>query len=240
MKHNDVEYLQFKRLLEYKEKIQHCFTLKNLNFKNDEDLDKNYEKIMQELGISNFKIIRPKQEHTDNIKIIKTGDENLNGVDACITAVPKILLSLIFADCTPIILYDTEKNIIGLAHSGWKGTVKKIAYKTVLKMIDEFKINPENLIAIIGPTIRDCHFEVQEDVKQIFKKQFNEYEKFIYEKEGKIFIDTVKINEQLLLEAGVKKDNIIDCKICSVCNNDKIYSHRCHEDGRNTAMISLL
>jgi len=240
IKKNNIEYLQFDKLLKYKDKVQHCFTLKDLDFKKDENLKENYNKIMTTFRLNGFKIVRPIQEHTDNIKIIKTGQEDLLGIDACITAEPKILLSLIFADCTPILLYDYEKNIIAAIHSGWKGTLKRIAYKTVQKMEKELKSNPQNIIAVIGPTIRGCHFEVKEDVEKLFIKEFSEKNNFIINRENKIFIDTVKINKKLLLDAKLNIDNIIDSNICTVCNNNKIYSHRCNEKGRNTAMISLI
>lgn len=240
IKKNNIEYLQFNKLLKYKEKVQHCFTLKNLDFKRDENLQENYKKIMTALEIEDFKIVRPIQEHTDNIKIIKTGDEDLSKTDACITAEPKILLSLIFADCTPILLYDYEKNIIAAIHSGWKGTAKRIAYKTVQKMITELQSDPQNIIAVIGPTIKDCHFEVQNDVKEIFETEFPEMEDCILNRENKTFIDLVKINKKLLIKAGIHEKNISDSNICTVCNSRKIHSRRCSKVGINTLLIALL
>jgi len=161
IKKNNIEYLQFDKLLKYKDKVQHCFTLKDLDFKKDENLKENYNKIMTTFRLNGFKIVRPIQEHTDNIKIIKTGQEDLLGIDACITAEPKILLSLIFADCTPILLYDYEKNIIAAIHSGWKGTLKRIAYKTIQKM--------EKHIQVVAPTMCTMFIRWKSSSVRIFR-----------------------------------------------------------------------
>ena len=69
-----------------------------------------------------------------------------------------------FADCVPILLFDPEKRIIGIAHAGWKGTVNKIAAKTVTKMVQNFGTNPTDVLAAIGPSIGPDHYQVGEDV----------------------------------------------------------------------------
>ena len=77
---------------------------------------------------------------------------------------------LTYADCTPVFLYDPVKNVIGNVHSGWRGTVQKIAQKAVAKMIKYYGVNLNNIIVCIGPSIAKCHFEVGKDVKEVFNK----------------------------------------------------------------------
>jgi hypothetical protein len=132
---------------------------------------------------------------------------------------------------------------------GWRGTFQKIAEKTVVKMINYYKCNPENIYCFISPSIRKCHFEVEEDVKVLCEDIFkftNRVQDFISLgeiKEGvqKYFIDTVLINKILLMDIGIKEENIIDSNLCSVCNSDKIQSYRV--EGKDfrlaTAIISL-
>ena len=113
-------------------------------------------------------------------------------------------------------------------------------------MIKEFKCNSKDIICCICPSIRKCHFEVEKDVKDMFENEFKDLENLnniIEEKipNAKWNIDTVLINEMILEKQGLKKENIIDSGICSVCNSDLIHSYRVEKKGYglNTALISL-
>ena len=262
VKNGNVEYIQFRRLLEYNN-LKHCFTLIPLNFggfnnynQNKENITKDYQKICNELNIKYENLCRPKQTHTDVVKNIGKNDEGIYlekffDVDGLITNENEKALVVAFADCTPLLFYDPVKNVISNVHSGWKGTVQMIGKKAVEKMTKDYGCKPENIICCIGPTIRKCHFEVQDDVKEIFYNKFKEIidiEKYILPKEkknkeevNKYYIDTVSINKEILLKAGLKEENIVDSKICTVCNNEKIHSYRAHgkESGRNITIMEL-
>ncbi len=69
-------------------------------------------------------------------------------------------------------VFDPETKTIANIHSGWKGTYRKIAVKTVEKMKKELGVKPENIICCICPSIRKCHFEVREDVMELFEEKF--------------------------------------------------------------------
>ena len=155
-------------------------------------------------------------------------------------------MSIRTADCTPILLYDPVKNVIGNIHSGWRGTYQKIVQKGIEKMVKQCNCSPENIIACIGPAICKEHFEVDEDVKQIFEETFSymsDINEFIQKgQNNKYYIDTNYINKKLLQEMGVKPENIIESKICTVCNHENIHSYRVDKEksGRNTAIIGLI
>lgn len=181
------------------------------------------------------------------MECVKEKGEIHTNIDGLVTDKSGISLSLRFADCTPIFLYDKVKNVIGNIHSGWRGTVQKIGQKGVEKMIEEYGCNPKDIIACIGPAIGKCHFEVSEDVKEIFEDTFSYLaspEKFIQKgkEEGKYFVDTNYINEKLLKEIGLKKENIVQSNICTVCNKDYIHSYRAEKElsGRNTSIIEKI
>ena len=113
-------------------------------------------------------------------------------------------------------------------------------------MIETYGSSPKDIICAIGPTIRKCHFEVEEDVKDMFLNKFNYIEEIVtigQIKQGrqKYYIDTVKINKNILMEMGIKEENIIDSKICTVCNSSLMHSYRKEgkDAGRNTALIML-
>lgn len=256
IKDEDIKYLQIKKLLKY-ENLIHCFTLKPSDFGDNqnyeekkEDIKNEYKKISKSLKVNGENIIRPYQTHTDNVeKVINEKGiyhKNFQNVDALITKQKDRVLSLTFADCTPIYIFDKEENVIALVHSGWTGTTKKIIKKAIQKMKNEYNSKPENLICAIGPTIRKCHFEVEEEVKNIFYHTFRymkNIDKIIEKgtKVGKYYIDTVEINKNMMKEEGVLVENIVDCGICSLCNNEFIHSYRKEgkQAGRNTAIMCL-
>ena len=184
--------------------------------------------------------------HGNTVECVKEKGEVFTNIDGLVTNKSGISLSLRFADCTPIFLYDRAKNVIGNIHSGWRGTVQKIGQKGVEKMVEEYGCNPKDIIACIGPAIGRCHFEVEEDVKEIFEETFSYLEspeKFIQKgkKAGKYFIDTNYINEKLLEEEGLIQENIIQSNICTVCNRDYMHSYRAEKElsGRNTSIIGI-
>lgn len=252
-KDNDnVKYIQFKRLLKYG--VKHCYTLKseNLDFTRNQELEmSSYSRIAKALEIDENNFVKPVQTHTSIVKCIDKiwPSEELQDVDGLITDKKNIALTTKNADCILFLFYDPVKKVIANVHSGWKGTFQKIAEKTVVKMIDFYKCKPQDIICCICPSIRKCHFEVDEDVKDLCERIFgftNRVDEFIEVgeiKEGKTkyMIDTVLINKILLEDLGLKPSNIIDCGICSVCNKDKVHSARAEGENfkRATAIIQL-
>lgn len=255
-KNEDIKYMQIKELLKH-EKIKHCFTLRPMNFgdnltyqQNKEIIQNNYKKICKELNISEKNVVRPYQTHTNTIKEV-TNEKGIylkefENVDGLITDKQGKVLSLTFADCTPIYIFNKKKNIIALVHSGWAGTTKKIIKTAIDKLVKKYNSKIEDLICAIGPTIRQCHFEVEEDVRNIFYNEFKYMRNIdkiikIGEKQGKYYIDTVEINKNLMKEIGILEENIIDCEVCSLCNSEIIHSYRKNgkKAGRNTAILCL-
>ena len=249
-----IQYLQFKKLLQYSE-INHCYTLRSENelnfppiYKNEEKLKTSYHKICACLDLDETKIIKPHQTHTDRVEIVNKV-EYLENVDGLITNQKGLTLLTTSADCTSLLFYDPVKKVIGSVHSGWRGTLQGICTNAVSKMVEGYYCQPKDIICCICPSIRRCCFEVDEDVKELFR---NRYEKTMPiseiiqqgpEKEGKkkYFIDTTKINEALLEKAGLKKENIVDSNICTVCNSQYFHSYRTDKEasGRNAALINL-
>ena len=260
---NGIEYIQFKKLLEYG--ISHAYTLKgtNIDFTRDSTYEKeSNNKIALALGLDVNSFVKPLQKHSSNVicidRALKTDDNNdlnfLNNVDGIITNKKGISLVTTNADCILFLLYDPVKKVIANIHSGWRGTFQKILEKAIVKMITSYKSNPKDILVFICPSIRKCHFEVDEDVKILceyifgFTKRTEEFifrgdNKTIDNKEiiNKYYIDTVMINKILLENIGVKEENIIDSMVCSVCNSDKINSYRVEgkDFKRAIAIISL-
>lgn len=260
VKNGDVEYIQFKKLLEYSDILAHCFTIKPLDFSGNDNyeskkdiVNSNYKKICDLLELDYKNIVRPYQTHTNTVKTLTEEigifPKELTNIDGLITDKPNKILSLTYADCTPIYLFDYNKKVIGNIHSGWKGTVARIVKNAIEEMIQKHSCNPKNIICAIGPTIRKCHFEVEEDVENLFFNEFKTLENIddIIEFKGtindknKYMIDTVEINKQVMKSMGILEENILDSKLCTVCNSDKFHSYRVDKElsGRNTALICL-
>ena len=261
IKKNDVEYLQFRKLLEYKDIINHAYSLgidKNYRTSNG-DYNKaiqDYKNLCDAIGGSVTNLVKTNQEHTDIVKVV-TQKFNLNEpdfnldqyskTDGLITNQKNLMLATTNADCILLLFFDPVKKVIANVHSGWRGTLQRISVKTVIKMQKEFNCKPENIICCIAPSIRKCHFEVEEEVKNEFLKEFQD----ISQKENhwiketipnkKWNIDTVEINKILLQRQGLKEENIVDSGICSVCHSNLIHSYRVEKVGYglNTAMIEL-
>lgn len=257
IKEDGLEYIQFKKLLEYKD-INHCFTLKPLDFASNatyqekiNEVEKGLKALCREFDIDINNICRPKQTHTDRVEKVEDGDEGIyiekfDNVDGFITNRRNKVLMLGFADCTPLLFYDPVKNVIANTHSGWKGTLQSIGVRTVEKMIYEYSCRPEDIICCIGPHIRKCHFEVDKDVRDLFYNKFKDLEQIekiitSNDKRDKHYIDTAQINKQILLNIGLKEENIIDSNICTVCNSDICHSYRAEKElsGRAVAIIYL-
>lgn len=248
VKKEDIEYLQFRKLLDYG--IVHAYVLKKYN-RNYRVLNDNYSEVMDNykylfkcLNLDSCNLIRAKQIHSDIINVVdnKISFESIEG-DALITREKGYILSTINADCILFLLYDKANHVIANVHSGWRGTLKRIIIKTINRMNDLYNTDPSNVICCICPCIHKCHFEVDEDVYILFKNEFKDMaiDKLISHKNNKWYIDTVGINKVLLERLGLIKDNIIDSNICSVCNSDYINSYRIQgiDTMEGTAIIYL-
>ena len=268
VKKGQVEYLQFRKLLEYKDIVTHAYTLgKNVNFRtakaNKDPLEKeiykqntqNYKDVCEKLGQNYINIVKCNQEHTKNVASVKEkvnknepdfNVEKYNSTDGLITNKKDIILATTNADCILMLFFDPQKKVIANVHSGWKGTLQEISIEAVKKMKKEYSCNEEDIMCFICPSIRKCHFEVDQEVKDLFYNKFKKLyniEEIIEEnkEKNKWHIDTVLINRTILKQEGLKEENIIDSGLCSVCNSDIIHSFRVEKEGYGleTALIAL-
>ena len=250
--YNGLKYLQFKKLNNLG--IKHAYTLKeeNLNFRsNSKEEKESYQRLYDALELKLENFVKPLQNHTGNVRCIDrvVKRSELKETDGLITDKKDIILSTTNADCILFLFYDPKRKVIANVHSGWRGTFQKISEKTILKMMTNYRCNPKDIMCFISPSIRKCHFEVDEDVSNLCREIFyflGDIDECIKEGEikagkQKYFIDTISINKKLMKELGLKDSNIIDSGICSVCNSDKINSYRVEGKGFKlaTAVISL-
>jgi len=185
------------------------------------------------------------QTHSDHVKHITQAQTrgweeyktSISDCDALITNVPNIILTILTADCVPILLYDKNKQVIAAVHAGWKGTNKKILMKTIEEMIQIYGCNTQDIIAGIGPSIGKCCYEVNHDVAKFFAHIPHAYTII----KDKYMLDLPYINKQQLLNIGIKKENIELSNICTSCKVERFFSYRkelgC--SGRFMSMIGI-
>jgi YfiH family protein len=196
----------------------------------------NQQAFFKRQNLNSRKIIGAELEHGDNIVIVNsiTLEQMIKNCDALITQDKNCLLTVTVADCLPIYFYDSKKQIVALAHAGWKGVLNNISAKTVLKLINELNCQPKDIEIFVGPHIQDCHFEVQADVANQFDPRY------ILKKNDKTYIQLATAVKDQLTKTGVPTNNISISSECTHCLSDKYFSFRRERDKIVKAMIAYI
>jgi len=215
-----------------------------------ENIRENFRRIAKSIGIETESIVISKQVHKTNILHVNENDRgkgllterDFDEIDGLITNTPKVTLVTKYADCVPLFFVDAAKKAIGLTHSGWRGTVMKIGKITVERMKEAFGSNPDDIIAVIGPSIcKDC-YEVGEEVANEFLKAFGKDAKntiLLNKRNGKYLCDLWAANRAVLAEAGLKDSNIHTSGVCTACNSELLFSHR-KSGGKRGSLAAFL
>ena len=229
------------------------FSTMNFSFTrndNPEHVLENYHRMASVLGTDAEKMVLSYQTHTTNVRKVTAEDagkgivkeREYQDVDGLITNIPGITLVTFYADCVPLYFVDPIRKAVGLSHSGWRGTVHKIGKITVQAMADQYGSRPEDIVAIIGPSIcQDC-YEVSEDVILEFQKYYREdcQSELYYRKEnGKYKLNLWRANEIVMEEAGILPENIHTTQWCTCCNPELLYSHRASKGKRGNLAAFL-
>ena len=184
-----------------------------------------------------FYVVQPHQVHGTVIKEVTepmTTREQLEGVDALMTDVPGVAISVRTADCIPVLLYDPVHKAIAAVHDGWRGTVQLLSQLVVAEMGRRYGTVPSDLKAVIGPGIGPESFQVGQEVADAFASAGFPMDQILKDcgpkaptaqnpMAGGLHIDLWRANEWLLQEVGVKS-----IQIASICTykNDRYFSAR--------------
>lgn len=167
-------------------------------------------------------VITASLSHKNRVIVIssETGDRIIEDCDALITNQSNIALTVTVADCLAIYFFDPNKNIIAIAHAGWRGVVSNIVLEVLQVFKNKYQSDLVDLKIVIGPHIRDCHFEIQDDTA-------NEFEiKDIIFRDKKKFVNLSSIIIRQLISCGIKNDNILLEADCTYCQEKKYFSYR--------------
>ena len=215
------------------------------------DVQKNRIAFADALGILPEQVVSGFQVHSTNIAGVTKEDSGkgflsvetaLPDTDGLVTNEHGIALMTLYADCVPVLFYDVHAHVIAVCHCGWRGTVNRMAAKTASVMIDEYGCHAEHILAAIGPSISQQHYEVDDKVLTQFREAFSFADQLIQptnDKHGKI--DLWKANQLQLEEIGLLREHIEISELCTYQHVDKFHSHRAEHGitGRNAALLML-
>lgn len=160
-------------------------------------------------------------------------------VDALVTDEPDCVLTMNFADCAPVVVYDPVRHAAGIGHAGWRGTVANVAGAMVQAMTAEFGSDPADLVAAVGPCIGPCCYEVGEEVETAVTASFGAPNGLLRPSGERYYFDLPGANRRQLAEAGVGQVELSG--LCSACRTDLFFSHRAEKGrtGRFGVVVAL-
>jgi len=217
--------------------VPHGFGTKQTGDGRDSELIK---RLLKREEVNYKTIIVPFQTHSKKVAVITSSVGDLiyrpQNTDGVVTDQKGAVLTVVTADCVPIIYYDSKAEIIGISHGGWKGTLNNIPAKVVRDM-ERVGGKRHNIRAVIGPSINDCCYEIYGDRLKMFQERFGQT--VLSRKENRMYVSLLKSNFLLLREAGLSQRHI-DYKLsCTFCNSREFYSY--HRDRKiNGEMFSFI
>jgi YfiH family protein len=212
----------------------------------------NRRRLMLAVGGDGAELVTMRQFHSNVIEVVRRGGplatpeaKAVLHADGLITTELGLLLGVQTADCVPVLIADTKTHAVGAFHAGWRGTLARIVEHGVAKMQTEFGSKPEDVIAAIGPAIRQCCFAIGDEVRTQFEAEFAYAPGlFVRNDAGQLFMDLHAANRQQLVDAGLRPDAITVVAECTACmrtseGQRKYFSHRA-ERGVTGRMMSVI
>ena len=198
-----------------------------------EAVRENYRRLGELFGVGADDLVVTKQVHGVNVPYVTEKDKHVigteiaEGIDGLVTDVKGLPLMIYVADCVPVLLHDERAGVIAAVHCGWKGSVADILGVAVGRM-RSLGAKAEDIRAAIGASIGKCCFETDADVPQAVEKYLSgDTDGLITDDgNGKYHVDLRGANERRLLQLGLRPENIDVSDECTVCDQEKYWSHR--------------
>jgi hypothetical protein len=258
-----------------REKSESVLNLGFTEWDQRERVVENRAKFFSAVGAAKMRVAALRQIHSDIVHRVDAAEASASGNpswdasqgDALFTREPGVLLVVQTADCIPILLVDPKGHAVAAIHAGWRGTLRRIAAKTIGRMQMEFGTRPKDVMAALGPRIGPCCYEVGPEVAKEFQAQFpNAREWFdgpfdaIASHENdpnwlpwltmrppghrvsppRVWLDLIAANRAILADAGIAPANISSSGLCTGCRSDLLFSYRRERTtGRMMAAIGI-
>jgi YfiH family protein len=207
----------------------------------------NRARLLEILGTSTRQMVCCQQVHGTRVQRATRSDAGRGALeqssaipdcDALLTDSPGLFLAEFFADCFPLYFFDPVRRVVALAHAGWKGTMGRIAEKTLKEMNRCLACRYEDVKVFIGPGIGSCCFEIQPDLARRVAEEFPHHPQLLRRENGRTTWDLALTNSVILAGMGVKPENIQDCGLCTSCHPELFYSYR--RDGGITGRMGAV
>jgi len=257
-----LKYIEFECLKKYGDLLTHCMSTRiggvstgecstlNLGFnRNDcrENVIENYKLLCNSVGIDTRNLIMSNQVHETVVWTVDesdkgkgfTRDSDIIGADGLLTVTPEVCMVTYYADCVPVFLFEPVTKAAALLHSGWKGTLKSIVSEAVTAMGSLPGFKAERVVAVVGPSIGSCCFEVREDVYRLFAEKYQNHSFYRPSNDGKWMIDLQGIIKSELLRQRLLDENIHISGICTKCRKDLFFSHR-GDNGKTGSLAAFM
>ncbi len=196
----------------------------------------NRKRYFSKVGVDFNRIIFASLQHGNRVTVVDKSylGKTISPSDALVTDKENICLAVTVSDCVPLFFYN-KKGVVGIAHAGWRGVVLNISGEVVKIMREKFSLNPKNIKVYIGPHLKKCHFEVQQDVLDKFKDYLHSIER----KDGRIFISLEAILKKQLHNVGIPSENIETSPDCTHCSG-KYFSFRRDKPKSVTSQVAYI
>lgn len=212
------------------------------------------------IGTDHFSCVRLRQAHSDRVALIDSIEQTHSVIeaDAVVTRIPNVLLSVLTADCLPILLIEPRSHMIAAVHAGWRGTARQVSSRAAELIARCAGALASELLAAMGPSIRSCCYEVGTDVLAVFQKAIRGGEQYFSKSSSRekvpdsdrcepgtfgirerLYLDLVAANRDQLIEAGLKAEKISVIPKCSACDLEHFFSYR-KERGRTGRMMAAI
>jgi len=226
--------------------VTHAFTTRdsgNLAFHvndNSRHVEINHEKLAKELSYKKETLVHMKQIHSVDVHLVTSEDsfEMPPTCDALITDKTNIPLMVMVADCSALLFFEQDKNVIAVAHAGRAGAFGNIVKNVLESFQTHFESRAENILVSIGASIHVCCYEVGAEIYKEAQKLG--LENAIEIRENRYYLDVNTIIKSQLLACGIQEEHIEISKECTSCKRERYFSYRAEKNtGRFAGVIML-
>ncbi|MBI3306989.1 MAG: peptidoglycan editing factor PgeF [Candidatus Omnitrophica bacterium] len=197
---------------------------------------------LKSIGVDSENLVTLQQIHSANLVMVnpEMKGEKLFQADGMLTEVSQKALGILTADCVPVFFWDPEKKAAAMVHAGWRGTYQEISTKMLQALRQNFACRNASIQVALGPSIRRCCYQVGSEFGEMFEGfYYPSGEKLAGDKAAHGKMDLIGAIVDQLTGEGLPVQNIHDTGICTVCENDRFFSHR-HEKGTENRILSII
>ncbi|GEK24510.1 peptidoglycan editing factor PgeF [Bacillus spizizenii] len=215
----------------------------------DADVVKNREYIADMFNIDLQSWVFADQTHDNRVQKVTQRDRGkgareyhtaLKATDGLYTNEKNVFLALCFADCVPLFFYDPVKSLVGIAHAGWKGTVKQIGREMVKQWTEQEGSNLSDIYAVIGPSISGACYTVDDRVMDAVRALPVSAERAVNQTaQAQYQLDLKELNRLILIDSGLANEQISVSGLCTESEPSLFYSHR-RDQGKTGRMMSFI